>query len=195
MTDHPIDASIYQILKARLLAVAPRNDTACTPAAVLIPIILKNNAPHVIFTRRSMTVATHKGQVSFPGGMMEPSDASAVDTALREAFEEIGLPAANVTAVGYLDGLRTITDFWITPVVGIVHTPFEYRPEEAEVAEVFDVPLTMLQQLDRWQIGERNYNGINYRDYRFPWNGHTIWGATGKLTFALIERMGQSAPD
>ena len=177
------------ILKDALNPDAPAVNNAYTQAAVLLPFITRNDMRHLIFTRRTMTVATHKGQISFPGGMMELQDLSLKDTALREAHEEIGLPAQNVEIVGYLDGMQTITDFWITPVVGVVKTPFQYALAEAEVAEIFEIPLDALMAKSAWEFGEREYNGAVYRDCRFPWKGHTIWGATGKLTWSLMTRL------
>ena len=120
---------------------------------------------------------------------MERCDDTADDTALREAYEEIGLPPEHVRIAGYLDGLRTVTNFWITPVVGVVTAPFTYVPAAAEVAEVIEVPIAELLDQSNWHIGKREYNGTIYNDCRFPFNEHTIWGATGKLTWALMQRI------
>ena len=177
------------ILKDALNPTPPAVNTAYTQAAVLLPFITRNDVRHLIFTRRTMTVATHKGQISFPGGMMDPQDSSPDDTALREAHEEIGLPAQNVEIVGYLHGMQTVTDFWITPVVGVVTSPFTYLLAEAEVAEVFEVPLDALMVTSAWELGDREYNGVVYRDCRFRWKGHIIWGVTGKLTWSLMTRL------
>ncbi|MBN2530720.1 MAG: CoA pyrophosphatase [Deltaproteobacteria bacterium] len=178
-------------LKTALLATAPPLNQSYTQAAVLLAFVLKNQVPHLIFTRRTMTVATHKGQISFPGGVMDASDQSLTETAIREANEEIGLHPQNVRVAGYLDGMRTVTDFWITPVVAIVGEPFEYRPAITEVAEIFEVPLDELHHLENWELGEREYNGVRYQDCRFVYRHHSIWGATGKLTFALMNRLGK----
>ena len=172
-----------------LYPIAQPGDASLVQAAVLIPLIEKSGTPHLIFTRRSMTVATHKGQISFPGGMVEPGDVNTRETALREAKEEIGLEPCNVQIAGYLDGLKTVTDFWITPVVGIVLSSFAYVIQEAEVAEVFEVPLPDLRCLDNWESGTRKYRGVAYQDRRFRCGKHVIWGATGKITYALMEKL------
>ena len=189
MTDANRLNQFYARLNDRLLSTAPSVDESCTQACVLLPFISINASPHLIFTRRTMTVTTHKGQIAFPGGIMEPSDSSADSTALREAHEEIGLHPDNVNVIGYMDGLRTVTDFWITPVVGVVKESFIYRPAEAEVAEVFEVPLNHLLKKSNWQFGSRDYKGTVYSDCRFPFKGHTIWGATGRLTWTLMEKL------
>ena len=119
-------------------------DEDLTPASVLFPIVLRESGPSVLFTQRTAHLKDHPGQISFPGGRMEPEDSSPAHTALREAAEEIGLSSAHVEILGYLPEYRTVTGFRITPVVAIVTPPFDLCPEPGEVAEVFEVPLAFL---------------------------------------------------
>jgi 8-oxo-dGTP pyrophosphatase MutT (NUDIX family) len=192
MDNSILHGSFHRFLKRCVHPQSQPVDKDLVPAAVLVAFVEKNGAPHVIFTRRTMTVATHKGQISFPGGMVEAGDATVDETALREAHEEIGLEPRNVQIVGYLDGLRTVTDFWITPVVGVVTTPFEYAIQAAEVAEVFEVPLEQLRCLCNWEVREREYRGAVYLDRRFPFGDRVIWGATGRIAYGLMEKLGST---
>ncbi len=189
MDDSIMQSSVRRLLEKCLHPQPQPVDSSLVPAAVLLAFVEKNGMPHIIFTRRTMTVATHKGQISFPGGMVEAGDGNADETALREAHEEIGLPPRNVEIIGYLDGLRTVTDFWITPVVGIVTSPVEYMIQEAEVAEVFDVPLTELRCLNNWHLEAREYRGVVFQDRQFRFGNRVIWGATGRITYGLMAKL------
>jgi 8-oxo-dGTP pyrophosphatase MutT (NUDIX family) len=113
------------------------------PAAVLVPLVWHDSGPTVLLTRRTESLSTHAGQVSFPGGKVDASDSSVIAAALREAHEEIGLAADGVTVLGTLPQYVTITDFVVTPVVAMLQPPLQLRPEPGEVAEVFEVPLTL----------------------------------------------------
>ncbi len=186
-----LSSNHIQLLQSYLLNEPTYHTKACIPAAVLVAFITKENGVNVIFTRRTMTVATHKGQVSLPGGVRDESDADDRAAALREANEEIGLDPSNVRVLGYLPGIKTITNFWITPVVGIVLKPFEYRPADSEVESVFEVSLFELSDKRNWLFEPREYNGQIFEDCRFQANEHVIWGATGKIIFSLIERIGK----
>src|SRR5512133_2850710 len=111
------------IARAMRLLNRPRVQIAViglVPAAVLVPIVFRNDEPHFIFTQRTMSVAHHKGQISFPGGVAEPCDAGPIDTALRESKEEIGLAPEDVRVLGCMDDLVTVTSFVVTPLVGVV---------------------------------------------------------------------------
>jgi 8-oxo-dGTP pyrophosphatase MutT (NUDIX family) len=189
MDDSIMQSSVRRLLEKCLYPQPQPVDSSLVPAAVLLAFVEKKGIPHIVFTRRTMTVATHKGQISFPGGMVEAGDRDADETALREAFEEIGLPPQNVQIVGYLDGLKTVTDLWITPVVGMVTSPVEYVLQEAEVAEVFEVPLAELRCLNSWHLEAREYRGAVYQDRRFRFGDRLIWGATGRITYGLMEKL------
>lgn len=178
----------YEI-KSKLLEGPTLVESGNTPAAVLVMLVPHLDSFRVVFTRRTMTVATHKGQVSLPGGVVEPCDKNSAAAAIREAHEEIGLDPDNIAIIGYLDGLKTITNFWITPVVGVVTSPFVYAAQDREVEEVFEVPLAQLLDCERWQIGTRVYRGETYEDCRFVQGNRVIWGATGRMMYSFALRM------
>ncbi|HYM01980.1 MAG TPA: CoA pyrophosphatase, partial [Stellaceae bacterium] len=118
--------------------------TALTPAAVLVPLVMQSDGLTVLLTQRTAHLAAHAGQVSFPGGSVEPDDQDSIDTALRETEEEVGLPRDHVEVVGRLDTYLTSTGFEITPVVGLVRAPYPIKPDPFEVAEAFEVPLAFI---------------------------------------------------
>ena len=158
-----------------------------TPAAVLVPIVMRESGFTVLLTQRTAHLRDHAGQVSFPGGRCEPSDVSAVATALREAEEEVGLRPAQVEIIGQLDEYRTGTGFSVTPVVGLVTPPLELHLDDFEVADVFEPPLAFL--LD---AGNYTRHGIDYRGawreyWAVPWQDRFIWGATAGMLVNLRE--------
>jgi 8-oxo-dGTP pyrophosphatase MutT (NUDIX family) len=160
-----------------------------TPAAVLIGLVRANGMGwQVIFTHRTTQVEQHKGQVSFPGGTAEASDATAVDTALREAQEEIGLPRACTDVLGCMAPCSTSTGFLITPVVAAIRTPFTVHAAEAEVERVFTVPLPWLA--DPAHHERRLFQRLNGREewvYFFqPYEGEVIWGVTAHILVDLL---------
>ncbi|MCM8731846.1 CoA pyrophosphatase [Hephaestia sp. GCM10023244] len=158
------------------------------PAAVLVPVTDRTE-PGVILTRRTDTLSHHAGQIAFPGGRIDSDDANATAAALREAEEEIALPRDLVTVIGAADRYRTITGFEVTPIVGVVPTDLVLIPHEAEVAEVFEVPLAFLldganhiEATVEWQGRDRHYYEIN-------WDDHRIWGATAAMIVNLSRRL------
>lgn len=166
--------------------VGPRE--VIVPAAVLVAVTDRPE-PGVILTQRTATMRRHAGQIAFPGGRIDPEDAGIVAAALREAEEEIGLPPAMVEVIGEADGYRTITGFQVTPVVGVVPPDLPLVPHEAEVADVFEVPLAVLMgeanyivQAVEWQGRQRHY-------YELSWDGRRIWGATAAMLVNLARRL------
>jgi 8-oxo-dGTP pyrophosphatase MutT (NUDIX family) len=160
-------------------------------AAVLVPLIKENDAWHVILTMRSSALKHHPGQIAFPGGKRDESDADLAETALREADEEIGLPKSNVDVIGQLPTHETVTGFTVTPVVGVLMGPFQINPETGEVAEVFKVPLAFLTDPARFQIQSRRWRGSRRYYYAIPYGPYYIWGATARMlrTFSdMLER-------
>lgn len=160
-------------------------DVELTPASVLFPIVLRPHGPSVLLTQRTQSLRDHPGQISFPGGRVEPQDRSALETALREAEEEIGLSARHVEVVGYLPDYRTVTGFCVTPVVALVKPPFDLRPDPREVAEIFEVPLSFLMDERNHQRHALTYRGTLRHYFAMPYGDYFIWGATAAIIVAL----------
>jgi len=152
---------------------------------VLVPLVHRDDGLTVLFTERSLDLPDHPGQISFPGGRIEPGDADAPVAALREAEEEVGLARERVTLLGRLAEYETVTGYRVTPVVGWVEPPFELKPDPIEVADVFEVPLAFL--LDR-ENQKRHFRMIGElrRDYfAIPYGARYIWGATAAMLMML----------
>lgn len=157
-------------------------------AAVLVPL-LDQDMPEVVLTRRADHLPNHPGQISFPGGAAERDDESAVHTALREAWEEIGLPAERVTPLGFLDRMDTVSDYRVLPVVALVRGPVEWRPDLREVAEVFSVPLNVVLDRARYTARTVRRDGAEFDVYHLHWGQHDIWGATAAMLLNLAARL------
>ncbi|MEM9207313.1 MAG: CoA pyrophosphatase [Pseudomonadota bacterium] len=159
-------------------------------AAVLIPIV---NWPAsdatVILTRRTEHLPSHAGQVSFPGGKIDAGEVTPLETALREANEEIGLKAEAVAPIGFLDPYITSTGYRVHPVVGLVQPHQPLTPEPGEVAEIFEVPLGFLMDDANHKIEGREWQGVTRYFYSMPFGRHYIWGATAGMIRLLYERV------
>jgi len=162
------------------------------PAAVLVPLVWHEAGPTVLLTRRTESLSTHAGQVSFPGGKVDEGDSSVIAAALREAEEEIGLTQEQVVVLGTLPQYVTITDFVVTPVVAMLQPPLQLRPEPGEVAEVFEVPLTLA--LDGRQYEKHSYvrDGVQGQYLAMQWQHYTIWGATAAMLRLLSQALQQA---
>jgi len=163
-----------------------------TGAAVLVPLVDHPSGLTVLLTQRTAHLADHGGQISFPGGRIEPTDEHPVAAALREAEEEVGLPASHVEVVGRLDTYVTGTGFEVIPVVAFVRVPYPLRPDPSEVAEVFEVPLDFLVDPANLQRGSREWRGTTRFFFALPYETHYIWGATAGMLVNLAEVL---APD
>lgn len=155
------------------------------PAAVLVPVIRRDAGLTVLFTRRTDHLYDHAGQISFPGGRSEVHDASPAATALRETFEEIGLPHSQVEVLGSLPEYTTVTGYHVTPVVGLVGSPPTLRLDAFEVAEAFEVPLAFLLDPGNHQRNTLQYQGRTRHYYAMPYEQRYIWGATAGMLMNL----------
>ena len=160
---------------------------ALTPAAVLVPLVMRPEGLAVLLTQRTQHLGAHAGQISFPGGRVEASDADSIDAALRETEEEVGLPRDYVEIVGRLDTYITSTGFEITPVVGLVRAPYPTSPDPVEVAEAFEVPLDFILDPTNHRRQSREYGGRMRHFYVVPYQHRHIWGATAGMLVNLAE--------
>jgi 8-oxo-dGTP pyrophosphatase MutT (NUDIX family) len=163
---------------------------ALTPAAVLVPIVLRDAGKTVLLTQRTAHLRDHAGQISFPGGRVEDEDASPVHTALRETEEEIGLARCHIEVLGYLPEYRTGTGFRVTPVVGLVKPPFDLTLDPFEVAEAFEVPLDFLLDPANHKEHSLHYRGALRHFFAMPYGDYFIWGATAGMIRSLTARLG-----
>ena len=163
-------------------------DEATSPAAVLVAVTDRAD-PGVILTQRTETLRRHAGQIAFPGGRIDPEDDGAIAAALREAEEEIALPRAQVQVIGTADRYRTVTGYCVTPVLGVVAPDLAFVPAEAEVANVFEVPLSFLLDPANHKEGRIDYLGKERRFYEIWWNERRIWGATAAMIVNLSRRL------
>lgn len=158
-----------------------------TPAAVLVPLVIRGGGLTTLFTQRTEHLLHHAGQISFPGGHAEPGDGTPEETALRETEEEVGLARAHITTIGRLNQYVTRTGFSITPVVALVTPPFEVTPDADEVDEVFEVPLDFLLDPANHQRHRREFKGQIREFYAMPYEDYYIWGATAGMLMNLYE--------
>jgi 8-oxo-dGTP pyrophosphatase MutT (NUDIX family) len=161
--------------------------TALRPAAVLVPLIDRAEGMSVLLTQRTQHLSAHAGQISFPGGRIEESDADATEAALRETEEEVGLLREHVTVIGRLDTYVTGTGFEITPVVGIVTAPFSLAIDPFEVAEVFEVPLSFILDPTNHRRTTRDFEHRTRNFFVLPFENRNIWGATAGMLVNLAE--------
>jgi 8-oxo-dGTP pyrophosphatase MutT (NUDIX family) len=183
-----------EIIRRKLSTITPPSREALAnksnAAAVLIPLFERDGELHIVYIRRSDHVASHRGQVAFPGGRVEPVDATLLDAALREAHEEVGIDPATVDVVGGLPTMHTTTSgIIVAPFVGVIPSDAQLKPDPSEVAEIFDVPLSALRDMNFRGDYEFNPDG-RPRGSKFPailYGGQIIWGLTLRITINLLE--------
>jgi 8-oxo-dGTP pyrophosphatase MutT (NUDIX family) len=196
---------VLPLLRARLDAIAhppaspafsdydlsnERPDTLILKqAAVLVPLVARDHGLNVVLTRRSNHLPTHAGQIAFPGGRCEESDADVGATALREAHEEIGLDPRFVTLIGVSDAYETVTRFAVTPVIGLLDPNAQFTADPGEVDEIFEVPLAFLMDPANHVPQSREYQGIERRYYAMPYGDYYVWGATAGMLRAMYLRV------
>ena len=164
----------------------PRN------AAVLVPMLKQDNKWHILFTRRTASLAEHSGQVAFPGGQADPEDDSAEETALREANEEIKLDPGDVQILGRLHELRTISNYCVMPVVGCIPWPYKFQLAREEVSRVFTIPLEWLADLKNHEVRNRElpspYPAVPVI-YFNHYDGELLWGISAEITMTLLKSL------
>ena len=180
--------AIYRILSARQYAHRP-DSTTSIPAAVIVPLFQKEDASwHILFTKRTESVATHRGQISFPGGMREPGDRTLEETALREVEEEIGIPAHEIELLGRLDDQGTrATQFMITPFVGVIPFPHHLKVNQKEIDHIIEVPVQHFLGADALRSSLYVLNDMPYTTYYSSYQGHLIWGATAIILKGFLD--------
>jgi 8-oxo-dGTP pyrophosphatase MutT (NUDIX family) len=157
-------------------------------AAVLVPIVDHAGEPYLLFAKRTDRVGQHKGQISFPGGVIDPGDTSPEDAALREAEEEVALPRAAVEPLGTLDDTETVaTRFVITPIVGVIRRPVAWQPDGHEIEKVIEVPYELLAAEGSCRVEHWERDGVTRPVYFFDYQGETIWGATARILVGFLE--------
>ena len=161
--------------------------TPLVPAAVLVPLVLHESGMTVLLTQRTAHLNDHPGQVSFPGGRVEPDDQGPLNTALREVHEEIGIGPELVQVAGYLKPMAVVTGFAVTPVVGFIEPGFELTPDRFEVAEVFEVPLAFFLDEANLTHSTRTVRGITVPLFEYQYLEFRIWGATAQMLQGFIE--------
>ena len=186
MTRDPLEGRIQDLLEGRPgreLSVPGRR-----LAAVLLPLYRHNGDHGVIFTKRSETVPHHRGQMSFPGGGFEAGDGTLRRTALRECEEEIGLQAAHVQVLGQLDDLVTSnSNYLVRPFVGTIPYPYPFIVDRRETASIVEVPLCFLRRQNPRGYELREFEGREVRSVFFDYQGHVIWGTTGKILKQFLD--------
>jgi len=176
--DHDVDPVMRAIAEVRPIR----------PAAVLVPIVDRAE-PTVLFTQRATHLPDHPGQVSFPGGKIDPGDASPLDAALREAEEEIGLERRFVDPLGYLDLYMTTLGYRIVPTLARVDPGFRLELNRDEVEDVFEVPLAFLMAEENHKLQSREWKGMTRTVYAIPFEERHIWGVTAGILRNLFERI------
>ncbi len=193
--------TLSQVRQAVQLETAPSSDfdlnpgivlpagRKLRPAGVLVALIDGQDGLDVVLTKRSSALKHHPGQIAFAGGKQDEGDKTVIDTALREAKEEIGLPTDLVEVIGTLPTHETVTSFLVTPVVAHISAPFQGIAEPGEVAEIFRAPLAHVGDVARYQIQGRRWRGQMRFYNAVPYGPYYIWGATARILRVLAERL------
>ena len=162
-------------------------DSDLMPAAVLILLYAKNGSFHVLLNKRSELVEYHKGEISFPGGARDPEDRDFVDTALRETEEEMGVSRGDITILGQLDDIITRTNFGVRVYVGTIPYPYPFKPSADEIAEVLEIPISVLQDPTNLLQDARLVDGELSITISYACDGHVVFGATATILEQFLD--------
>ena len=190
-----MQTSAYETIKKTLGSRTPKQiqdqNSNLVHAAVLIPLFSDNGEHKILFTKRSTQVKTHKGQISFPGGVVEETDQSLQETALREAHEEIGLLKEDVEILGQADDTTTVvSDFIVRPFVGVIPYPYDFTISPEEVDRIIEVPFKVFLENDpRYRLNSAEFEGVIYPGSAFQYKGDVIWGATARILLDLMRSL------
>jgi 8-oxo-dGTP pyrophosphatase MutT (NUDIX family) len=182
-------------LRARIAAVLGRGRRTLSladrvPAAVLVLFVYRHGRPALVFAKRTEDVPHHKGQFSFPGGVVRSTDASVIEAALREAEEEIGVEASAIEVLGlFHDAPTTVTNFVITPVLGLARTEPSFRPDGREIERVIEIPLAHLLEPSAFREEEWDREGVKRRVVFVSYGDDVVWGATGRILRELLDAL------
>jgi 8-oxo-dGTP pyrophosphatase MutT (NUDIX family) len=184
--------SALERLKDRLpqkpASAAP--DPDLVPAGVLVPLFVEAEEVQVLFTERTLMVKDHRGQIAFPGGVRDPQDPHLLATALRETEEEIGLDPGVVEVLGTLPAVATITGYQITPFVGLIPHPYDFRPSPREVKRLLAFPVAEFFAPERWSSGPYVFQGRITRVCYWHNGQEVVWGATARILLNLLAHLG-----
>ncbi|MEW6735238.1 MAG: CoA pyrophosphatase [Acidobacteriota bacterium] len=185
MLEH-LGCEIAELLKGRNKDII--TDWELRPSAVLVPLFSKEGHLHMLFTKRTNNLRNHPGQISFPGGRRDESDASLLETALRETEEELGLSRDQIKVLGELDDMMTSTQYRITPFVGIIPYPYKFSVNSAEIEQVIEVPIPLLLDPTRQEVQNRTFYGkVEVQVYYYHIGAEPIWGATARIVKHFLE--------
>lgn len=159
------------------------------PAAVLMPLVESHGRVEVVFTKRNSTLPHHAGQISFPGGAVDPEDRDLKATALRETCEEIGVPCQRVRVLTRLDQVRTVTNFLVTPFLGIIEDPVEFSPNPQEVERILTVPLAKVVDPQSYHLAEVTWEGQKFQHLALAHGQDLVWGATARILQNLLRAL------
>jgi 8-oxo-dGTP pyrophosphatase MutT (NUDIX family) len=168
----------------------PAPEAGLVPAGVLVPLFVQEEELRVLFTQRTLTVKDHRGQIAFPGGVRDPEDSTLLATALRETFEEIGLTPNAVEVLGSLAGVATITGYHITPFVGLIPHPYDFKPSPREVKRLLALPVADFYPPERWSSGPYIFQGRTTRVCYWHNGEEVVWGATARILLNLLAHLG-----
>ncbi len=157
------------------------DDSSFRPAAVFILFMNIGGRPHVLLTKRTDKVKTHKGQISLPGGAMDVTDSTLLDAAYRETWEEVGIPRGSITYLGRFDDYLSITSYRVATFAGAVEYPVSYRADDFEIEEIFEAPFDMFLDEKYDRVDHGIFDGNSYEIFYYKHNGHLIWGLTSRI--------------